>query len=308
MRRFVDLHTHSLASDGSLPPGEIVRLAEREQLAAVALTDHDTAAGLEAARAAAMEFPALKFVPGIEVSALFPGGTLHILGLGIDENVPAVRRLMEQLQQSRAQRNPRIIRKLQDLGLRLEMSDVEAAAGEVGGAGQLSPRGAGGLPPAAGAVPLAEPRILGRLHIAQALAAKGYVGGVAEAFDRYLGEGKPAFVDKERLRPSGAIGAIRAAGGVAVLAHPVQLRCQNRAQLERILRDLLDAGLEGIEVFHSDHTIEQTRLYLDLAVRFDLMASGGSDFHGLGKPHVSLGRPRVPLGAISERFRARLLG
>lgn len=291
IRRSVDLHTHSDASDGSLPAAEVVRLAERQRLAAIALTDHDTTAAVPAARQEARQYPQLKFVAGIEISAMFSHGTLHILGLGIDETHAEFQRVIAELQEARRQRNPRMIAKLQAMGLAVGMDDVEAAMDQY---------------QAEKTVGAAAQRIIGRLHIALALLKKGYVHSRQQAFDRYLGEGRPAYVDKERLRPRDAIAAIRAAGGIAVLAHPAQLKFQNFAQMDRIVRDLVHAGLEGIEAYHSDHNPALTRMCLDLARRLGLMVSGGSDFHGCGKPHVQLGHPRVPLAVVDERFRQRL--
>jgi hypothetical protein len=278
MRRFVDLHTHSTASDGACEPDEVVRLAEARRLAAVALTDHDTLDGVARATEAAREFPRLRFITGIEVSARFTPGTLHILGLGIDPAAAALRGIIEQLLQARVERNPRIIAKLQALGMGIGMEDVQAAA-------------------------LAEThpnkRVFGRLHIALALARKGVVAGVREAFDRFLDKGRPAYVEKERLAPAEVIGAIRAAGGAVVLAHPVHLECANRSELERVVRSFMRSGLDAIEVYHSDHDDRQTRMYLDLARRLGLGITGGSDFHGANKPGARLGRPRVPLGVIA---------
>lgn len=150
-------------------------------------------------------------------------------------------------------------------------------------------------------------RILGRLHIALAMVHKGYVSTTAEAFDKYIGSGRPAYVDKERLTPRQSISGIHAAGGLAVLAHPPQLRCQNDSQLLRIVRELLHAGLDGIEAYHTDHDARQTRLYLEIARRLNLGVTGGSDFHGKAKHGVRLGQPAVPVVAMGERFREKLL-
>jgi len=275
-RRFVDLHTHSRCSDGSLRPADVVDLAERCQLAAVALTDHDTTAGLAEARAQAKGYPELRFLGGIEVSAIFPSGTLHILGLGIDEASAPLAALTARLRAAREERNPKMIAKLQAIGVGIDLDDVLSCAGAT----------------------TEGPRVVGRLHMAMALQRRGCVRSLDEAFARYLGNDGPAYVDKERTRPAEAIGAIRSAKGTAVLAHPPHLRYQNAAQLERIVRELISAGLGGIECYHSDHTPEQTRLYLDLARRFDLLVTGGSDFHGQGKPDVRLGKPRVPASQV----------
>ena len=286
MRRFVDLHTHSTASDGTLSPREVVRLAEAKRLAAVALTDHDTTEGLAEARAAAREFPALRFVPGIEVSAQPPSGTLHILGLGIDEKGASLQKLAEFLRSARRERNPKIVAKLKELGAGLDMDDVLAVATASGGRGS----------------------VISRMHIAEALSLKGHVKNISEAFKRYIGRGAPAYVERQRLTPRETIAAIRSAGGLAVLAHPAQLNCGNRAELERIVRELIRAGLEGIEVYHSDHSPLQTRMYLDMARRLGLGATGGSDFHGAAKPHVRIGSPKVSLAALGEELVGRLLG
>ncbi len=220
-----------------------------------------------------------RFIPGVEISAKFPTGTLHILGLGVDEEASGLRGMLDGLREARDERNPRIIARLRQLGLEITMGDVRAAARAMRG-GRSEP-------------------VLGRMHIAEALRCTGCVKSTAAAFDRYIGDGGPAYVDKERLSPRQAISAIRSSGGIAVLAHPAQLRCANRAQLERTVRELVDAGLGGIEVYHSDHAPDQVRLYLRLARRYGLTVTGGSDFHGASKPGVRLGRPRVPLAAVA---------
>ncbi len=279
MRRFVDLHTHSAASDGSLAPADIVRTAEKAKLAAVALTDHDTTAGLAEAANAAADFPDLTFIPGIEISARFSGGLLHILGLGVDTDSPQLIEMLTGLQTARQQRNPKIIARLHELGIEITMADVEAAA-------KAMRRGQSG-------------DIIGRLHIAEALRRIGAVSNLRQAFSRYIADDGPAYVDKECLSPGQAIEAIAAAGGVAVLAHPVHLGCDNSAQLERIVREFKERGMAGIECYHSDHSNKQTRLYLDLARKYSLTPTGGSDFHGSPKPDVSIGRPRVPLSVLT---------
>jgi len=272
MRNFVDLHTHSAASDGSLSPAGVVELAERRRLAAVALTDHDTVAGLPEARRAARRL-AVRFICGVEISAEYVGGALHMLGLGIDPADRALRDLLRRLVHARRQRNPRMITKLRQLGIDITLSEVRALAG--------------------GAV-------VGRLHMAAVLCRKGYVRTVQEAFARYLGYGAPAFVDKERLSPPEAIQGIHAAGGLAVLAHPPQLNYRNLAHLNCTVRDLMAHGLDAIEVYHYDHTPQQTRWYLDLARGLGLLVAGGSDFHGPAKPEARLGRPKVPTLAVEQ--------
>jgi len=282
MRTFVDLHTHSTASDGRDAPADLIALADHAELAAVALTDHDTTAGLAEARLAAEGFPELLFVPGIELSARSAAGALHILGLGIDENSSALGALTADLLDARNQRNPKIIAKLQQLGLRIEMSDVLAMISDTPDS--------------------VDRRVVSRVHIAEALGRKGYVHSNAEAFKRYLGDNGKAFVDKERLTPSEVITAIHAAGGLAILAHPVHLHYDNFSQLSVLIRRLVDAGLDGLEVVHSDHSDFQARTYLQLARRLGLSVTGGSDYHGHAKPHVTFGTPRVPLSLVGDKL------
>jgi 3',5'-nucleoside bisphosphate phosphatase len=286
MRRFVDLHTHSTASDGSLAPAALVALADRAGLMALALTDHDTVAGLQAARNAAKAHRELIFIPGIEVSAQFDGGTMHILGLGIDGSSPRIARFAEDLRQAREERNPKILAKLNSMGIPLTMDQVLAVASE--GVGRENSG------------------IVSRVHIAEAMRRSGAARSVKDAFERYISAQSPAYVHKWRPAPREAIAVIREAGGMAILAHPVELNCGNLAQIERIAKDLRQHGLTGLEAYHSRHTAERTRAYIDLAKRLGLCVTGGSDFHGSGKPDVQLGRPRVPLAAVTGEVRQRL--
>lgn len=281
-RRWVDLHTHSTASDGQIRPARLMQLADAQNLAAIALTDHDTVEGLAEARDAAERFEQLTLVPGIEVSASFPAGTMHILGLGIDPQAEAIDQLAQTLRAARAARNPKVIARLQDLGLAIDMDEVLAVVPDATARGGQA--------------------VVSRLHIAEALRRKGLVSSTQQAFARYLNAGRPAYLDKERLPAERVIQAIRDAGGLAVLAHPVQLRCRNRLQLETVVRRLVSAGLGGIEIYHSDHDDVRTRQYLDLARQLDLQITGGSDFHGAAKPEVALGRPRVPVSVLQGKL------
>ena len=268
-----------------MSPAGLVRLAEAERLAAVALTDHDTVAGLAEARQAA-ESLEIRFVPGIEISAVYTGGMLHILGLGIDPDNDRLQETARSLRQARNHRNPQMVAKLRELGMDISMDELVALA-------------SGPNPPDADSV------MVGRLHMARLLRMKGCVGSEAEAFDRYIGTGGPAFVDKERLTAREIIEAVHSAGGVAILAHPVELKCTNDAMLDRVVKSLTRDGLDGIEAYHSSHSDRQVRSCLDLARRLGLLVSGGSDFHGSAKSGVKLGRPRVPVEAV-EQILARL--
>jgi predicted metal-dependent phosphoesterase TrpH len=263
MPGFVDLHSHSTASDGTLAPAEVVRRAKEAGVVGLALTDHDTIAGLaEAADEAARQ--GITFVPGIEISAVSPveAGTLHILGYCIDPQNTVLTEMARQLIEARDNRNPQIIAALQKLGINITMD--EALAQAQGG-------------------------VLGRPHIAALLVKKGVVKTIKQAFDEYLGQGGRAYYDKERLAPGDAIARIRQAGGLAVLAHPVQLRTGNDAQLQQVLKDLVDLGMAGIEVIHSDHGAAEVEKYTGLADRYNLLKTGGSDFHGSNKKDINLG-------------------
>lgn len=291
MRRFVDLHTHSTFSDGSARPEQLVALADERKLAALALTDHDTVAGIAQGRAAAQHRDELTFIAGIEISARISGLDVHMLGLGIDETSGGLLAGLEAMRQARRRRNPLMIQRLGELGLELTMADVEASAAAARG----------------GAVESAdEDTVISRLHIAQALVAKGHCRTTAEAFEKYIGHGGPGYVEKERLSATEAIELIHQADGLAFIAHPVQLGLGNLAQLELMLRQLRPAGLDGIEVFHSDHDAVRTRQYLGLARKLGLEVCGGSDYHGPARPDARLGQVRVPLAALSGRLASRI--
>jgi predicted metal-dependent phosphoesterase TrpH len=259
--KLIDLHTHSTASDGSYTPAEVVRLAKESGLAAVALTDHDTVDGLAEAVAAGEEF-GVEVIPGVEISAQFPGGTMHILGLFVDYRNGRLDQRLAVLKQARIDRNPRIIAKLNALDIPITMAQVN----QISGGGQV-----------------------GRPHIARALLEAGYVQELQEAFDKYLGWRKPAYVSKFRFPPDQALAMIREAQGIPVLAHPFTLGLGSAFALKNLLIELKGLGLAGLEVYYSEHTPEQEALYLKLARELDLQISGGSDFHGLNKPEITLG-------------------
>lgn len=259
---YVDLHTHSTASDGSLTPREVVTLARERGLTAVALTDHDTTDGLPEAIQTGADV-GIEVIPGIEISAAYPDGTMHILGYFIDFRQSFFMQGIKVLKQARAERNPRIVEKLNRLGLPLSMAQVRRFSG-----GDQ----------------------IGRPHIAQALVAQGYVKDAQEAFDRYLRQGGPAYVAKFRLPPAEAIGLIRGAGGIPVLAHPFTLGLTSLAALKRLLQQLQELGLAGLEVYYPEHSPALQADYLRLAQDLGLLVTGGSDFHGAVKPEIELGR------------------
>ncbi|HVT83412.1 MAG TPA: PHP domain-containing protein, partial [Phycisphaerae bacterium] len=208
---FVDLHTHSTASDGTMSPTELMRAAKNAGLSAIALTDHDTGNGLKEAAAEAHKL-GLRFVPGIEISADFPApGQLHILGHFIDPDSAGLRKISEILLAARNERNPKIVARLQELGCTITMEQVEAIAREGVAAGKAV--------------------VIGRPHIAEAMFRTGCVASVRQAFDVYLGTTGAAYFPKERLTPRQAIECIHEAGGLATIAHAVHLKCDNPAHL-----------------------------------------------------------------------------
>jgi len=264
MTDYIDLHTHSTASDGSFRPAEVVRLAKDAGLKAMALTDHDTIDGLAEALAAGAAL-GVEVIPGVEISTRHAGDTMHILGFFLDFHSGRLAERLAVLQQARKERNPKIIAKLNALGIPLTMEQVE----RVSGGGQV-----------------------GRPHIARALLERGYVTTLQQAFDIFLNNHGKAYVQKFRFPLREALGMIREAQGVPVLAHPFTLEMGSAGALRSLLLDLQAHGLAGIEVFYSDHTPEQEALYLHLARELDLLVTGGSDFHGANKPEVTLGNIR----------------
>ncbi|MCU0590190.1 MAG: PHP domain-containing protein [Desulfobacterales bacterium] len=262
----IDLHIHSTASDGTLSPAEIIALALQLGLGAISITDHDSIAGSREALIGGI--PAtLGFLTGVEISAEPPpsysgAGSIHILGYGLRLDDPELNRTLEKLQDSRRQRNPEIISRLNKQGISIRLEEVEREAAD-------------GQP--------------GRPHIAKLLVKKGVVKSFDEAFDRYLGNGKPAYVDKFRIESVHAIELINAAGGIPVLAHPCLLELGRVEQLDELLQDMLSMGLKGLEVFYPQHSFEQTRQYADLARRHDLLITGGTDFHGDIQPGIQMG-------------------
>ena len=236
----------------------------------------------------------MDFLPGIEISAEFPHpGTLHILGYGIDPANAALQSLTNKLLEGRDHRNPKIIARLRELNVSITMQEVEHEAK----ADQSEKK-----------------KPIGRPHIAAILLRKGYVSSMKQAFDKYLAPGGLAYFDKERLTPHAVLSQIHEAGGLPVLAHPVQLRSADDAQLECVLVELKALGLAGLEVIHSDHDAALVEKYSALADKHGLLKTGGSDFHGTNKKDIDLGLAngrRVPrewmdillnrLAAVHER-------
>jgi predicted metal-dependent phosphoesterase TrpH len=257
----IDLHAHTTASDGSLTPTELVALAREAGLSALGITDHDTVAGLPEAAAAA-QAAHLELVPGVELSVDYPHGQVHLLGYFIDFTRQQFLDRLQYLQDYRFRRNEKMVELMQQQGLPVTMEDI---AREAGG------------------------NVIGRPHMALAMMRKGIVSSTQEAFDRYLAEGRPFHIPKVKLLPAEAIELLHSAGATTVLAHPKYLKIPDAGQLRTELAALKDQGLDGIEVFYSQHTEEETALYQEIARELNFAISGGSDFHGRSKPTVKLG-------------------
>jgi predicted metal-dependent phosphoesterase TrpH len=264
-----DLHTHTTASDGTLTPAELVRLALDRGLEVLAVTDHDTVAGVAPAIEAAAG-TGLRVLPGVELSALYSGGGLHLLGYGFDPAAGGLDVRLRALTMGREERARAILGLLAELGAPLSWDRVAALA-----------RGA-----------------IGRPHIARALVAAGYARDVSDAFTRFIGEGRPAYLPSGRLSVAEAISLVREAGGEVALAHP--LLPAKPLDLARLLPELRDAGLTGIEVYHSDHDAAATARLRRLADSQGLWWTGGSDFHGPSKPDAQLGAVPVPPDVLDQ--------
>lgn len=255
----IDLHVHTTYSDGALSPREVVRLAFKSKVKAIAITDHDTTEGNDEALLEGDKL-GVEVIPGVEISVEHEKGHMHILGLLLDD-AEELRRELRALQDGRESRNPKIIEKLKDFDIHIEYNEVKSIAGN---------------------------ESVGRPHIAQVMIKHGYVDSIDEAFERYLKKGAPCYVDRFRLKKDVAIKSIKRAGGIPVLAHPVTLK-GDREELELILEELIKYGLEGIEVYYSTHTDENVREYRELAEVYNLLMTGGTDFHGDNKPDIKLG-------------------
>lgn len=257
----VDLHLHTTASDGVMRPSEIVRYAKKKGLQAIAITDHDTIEGLEEGVSEG-ERIGFEVIPGIEISAEHAPGSMHLLGYFFDICHPLLKERLTYLQNARAERNPKIVAKLNDLGIRVTYEDVIRASG----GGQV-----------------------GRPHFAQVLLDKGYVNSFQEAFDQFLKKGAPAYVDKFRFTPKEALHFINKAGGVGVLAHPNTLGINGYGDLERLILELMEYGLRGIEVYYPEHSSLAVAQYGAIVERHGLLATGGTDYHGLEKDGLDIG-------------------
>ena len=257
----VDLHSHSTASDGSDRPKRVVELAIESGLSSLALTDHDTQEGWAEAALAA-EGSELELIPGLELSLDFDRGGMHLIVLWLEPGAPPLGDRLEALRAGRDERNLLIVERLTEIGLPITIEEVEEEAG--GGS-------------------------VGRPHIAAVMMARGYVPDIRTAFDLWLGSGKPAYVGRDRLDPEEAIALARESGGVPILAHPHTLGITTAGDMADLLTRLGRAGLVGLEAVYPAYRRHEREGYADLARRFGLIPSGGSDYHGTYKPGLMLG-------------------
>lgn len=270
---YVDLHIHTTASDGSFAPEDVVEMAAQEGYRAIAITDHDNTAGLPAARAAGARL-GVEVVPGIELSTDYAGGEVHILGYFIDPGAESLSDLLETALAHREERNTRICAVLRAAGVDVTMEELREK-----------------FPGA----------VLGRPHIGQVMAEKGYVSDVKQAFREYLGKGARCYVPKVNMSMERAIDRILRAGGRPVLAHPYQYELGD-AGLRRLIETAKTLGAVGMECVYSKYDEAQTAALLALCGEYDLAPTGGSDFHGASKPNILIGTTKAPY-AYLERLK-----
>jgi predicted metal-dependent phosphoesterase TrpH len=273
----VDLHAHTNASDGEHSPEELVAIARERHIGVLGIADHDTLAGLERALAAARQAGDIQIIPGVEFSTDWEKREIHVLAYLVDHRDPATIALADRFREGRLGRAQKILAKLSALGVPVEFDKVQAIAGDAA---------------------------IGRPHVARALVDAGHVAGIQEAFDRYLASDRPAYVEYASASPFQAVEMIRAVGAVPVLAHPWQVA--------RIVPDLVKVGLVGLECYYAEYDDTTRHALVDLAKRYGLLQTGGSDFHGLHRMgHMSaLGEVYVPPEVVDnlKRAKARMLG
>ena len=279
----VDLHAHSTASDGTETPSEVMRIAARADLSAVALTDHDTLEGLAEAQIVA-DGVGVELIPGTEISCEWAPGTMHMIILFLEPGEGPLQDRLWDLQAARSRRNEIIVQRLQDLGMDITYDEILTEAGE-------------------GSV--------GRPHFAAVMERKGYVSDFRAAFDDYLGNGRPAYVSRERLNPKEAIELSLASGAVPIVAHPFTLGLNTAAEFAETYTQLAEWGLVAVECFYGEYDLTRQKALADATVRFGMLPSGGSDFHGDYKAGLELGFGRgqlsVPESALEDLRAARPL-
>ena len=277
---YADLHLHTVYSDGEYTPESIVRRAVSENLRAIAVTDHDTVEGVGPVMQSAKEN--LEIIPGIEMSAEVISQNqshgkennmseeLHIVGLFIDYKQPNFLKILKGLSLERKDRVNDMLKKLKQMGMPITMQEIEK---------------------------FKKKDVIGRLHLAQAMVEKGYVKNTNEAFDKFIGDDKPAYANRNRFSSKKAISLIKESGGIPIIAHPHLLKNDN------VIPQLVEEGIEGIEVYFVGHGINPSSKYLEMVKKYNLLISGGSDCHGIAKEKIFLGKVKVPYQAVEEMKR-----
>jgi predicted metal-dependent phosphoesterase TrpH len=269
-----DLHLHTKASDGTYTPAELVMHARENGLTGIAITDHDTIDGIEEALEAGQNLN-YKVIAGTEISVEFKP-EMHLLAYFFDEKYKNLEPVLKELRSYRNERNPRIIKRLNELGIDITMEEVIEEAGE---------------------------KVIGRPHMANILIRKGHAKDINQAFKKYLAPGGMAYFKKEKLTPKEGVTEIVKAGGIPVLAHPKHLNISEK-ELDTVISELVQYGLRGIECYYVDNTAEETGYHLRLAKKYSLLVTGGTDFHGATKPLIKIGTGygnlKVPATIIKE--------
>ena len=261
-----DLHLHTVFSDSTYTPQEVILESKKADLAAISVVDHDTVDGIEPTLEIAKGLD-IEVLPGIELTAEYAGLEIHILGYLIDYQNPGLRKKLDFLKKNRAERIYKILDKLKRIGINLSAESV---------------------------FDLTKNGTVGRMHIAIAMQKQGLVGSITEAFRNYIGDKCPAYVLGFRLTPEEAIRLIKHAGGIPVLAHPYSL---NRNDL--ILK-FIEYGIMGLEAYYPEHTQSMVNFYLSLAKKYNLLITGGSDCHGLAKPEIKIGSIKIPYELVEN--------
>ena len=268
--KFADLHLHTLYSDGTYSPEELIRQAKKAGLAAIAVTDHDTVEAIPLVIEAAQG--EIEIIPGIELTAKYETLEIHILGYFLDYKNEELKQALAGLKENRVERAYKILEKLKELGLDL---DPEAVFG------------------------IAKGGIVSRLHIARAMCNQGLVGSIPEAFQRYIGDRSPAYVLGFKYSPQEAIALIKDNGGIPILAHPYLLKSDD------LILQLIKAGIMGLEVYYPEHTQGMMNFYAELVAKNNLLATGGSDCHGDAKSNIKIGSIKIPYELV-EKLKAGL--
>lgn len=270
--KFADLHLHTMFSDGTYTPQELISESVNNGLSAIAVVDHDTILGIEPAIKASVK-ENIEVLAGIELSAEYGGLEVHILGYLIDYNNKKLIDRLDVLKISRIERIYKIVDKLRDMDIKLEASSVFDISGE---------------------------GTVGRLHVARAMVKAGVVGSIAEAFRKYIGDKCPGYVCNFRFSPVEAIKLIKEVNGIPVLAHPYTLNQDD------LIPKLVDDGLMGLEVYYAEHTQSMVNFYLGLAKKHNLLVTGGSDCHGKAKPEVKIGSVKIPYELVEKLKEAQI--